>query len=96
MGVQSLQDARLGVHEIAGVARGEVKEPKKLTGPMANRPVYKRLQALGIGECLTLMKAEWRARTSPKSILLYSKTYRGQFLVRRLDDGTGWVIWRLK
>jgi hypothetical protein len=82
-----------GELEAAGV---DVNEPKKLTGPMANRPVYKRLNALEVGGCFTLMKAEWKARTSPMSTLLYSKTYRGQFLVRRLDDGTGWVIWRLK
>jgi hypothetical protein len=61
-----------------------VDVPKKLTGPMANRQVYKRLNALEVGGCLTLMKAEWKARTSPMATLLYSKTYRGQFLVRRL------------
>jgi hypothetical protein len=90
------RSALQGVHEIAGAARGEVNEPKKLTGPMGNRPVYKRLNTLEVGGCLTLLKTEWKARTSPMSTLLYSKNYRGQFLVRRLDDGTGWVIWRLK
>ena len=74
-----------------------MNEPKKLTGcPMVNRRVYKRLSALEVGGCLTLMKAEWKAKSSPTSTLLYSKTYRGQFLVRRLEDATGWVIWRLK
>ena len=69
---------------------------KMLRGPMRNRRFYRRLMALQVGGCLTLTKAEWKAQSSPVDTLRYGKTYRGQFLVRLLDDKTGWVIWRLK
>jgi hypothetical protein len=78
------------------MARSDVNDRKKLTGPMANRRVYERLNALTLGESFTLMRADWKTTTSPTDALRYTKNYRGRFSVRRLDDGTGWVIWRLK
>jgi hypothetical protein len=65
------------------------------TGPIGNRHVYRRLQSLKVGEVLTLKTSEWKAATPPTH-LRYSPTYRGQFSVRELEHGTGWLIARLK
>jgi len=48
-----------------------------------------------VGEVLTLKTSEWKAATPPTN-LRYNPTYRGQFSVRELEHGTGWLIVRLK
>jgi hypothetical protein len=65
------------------------------TGPIRNRAVYETIRALKVGEELTIKRSEWRALTLPPAALL-NAGYRGQFDVRWLDDGDGWLVVRVK
>ena len=65
------------------------------TGPIGHRDVCRRLQSLKVREVLTLKRSEWKAATPPTH-LPYNPTYRGQFSVRELEHGTGWLIVRLR
>jgi uncharacterized protein (DUF2249 family) len=66
-----------------------------ITGPIGNRRIYDRLKSLKVGQELKLEISEWKGHTTPQS-LNWNPRYQGQFTVRRLADGTGWVVMRLK
>jgi hypothetical protein len=75
---------------------GGMKRFNVHTSSKANQPTYDRLKALAVGESLTVTRAQWKGRTTLANVLRNSKTYQGQFAVRSLGGGTGWVIRRLK
>jgi uncharacterized protein (DUF2249 family) len=66
-----------------------------ITGPIGNRRIYDRLKSLKVGQKLKLELSEWKGHTTPQC-LNWNPRYQGQFTVRRLEDGTGWVVMRLK
>jgi hypothetical protein len=66
------------------------------TGSLANRKVYERLRSMRVGEEFLLRSSEWKTPTEPTHTIRYSPHYRGRFSVTRLEDGTGWLIVRLK
>jgi hypothetical protein len=65
------------------------------TGPIRNRAVYETIRALKVGEELMIKRSEWRALTLPPAALL-NAGYRGQFDVRWLADGDGWLVVRVR
>jgi hypothetical protein len=65
-------------------------------GPKPNRKIYERIQALKVGEELIIGRSDWKARTPPRGNLLHHQNYRGQFLVRTIEDQTGWTVLRLR
>jgi hypothetical protein len=65
-------------------------------GTLATRTVYQRLRALEVGEEFTLSTKEWKVATSPMDSIGKSVRHRDHIKVRELENGTGWIISRVK
>jgi hypothetical protein len=48
------------------------------------------------GERFMLARSEWRVATTPVGAIAGNARYRDQIVVRKLEDGTGWIISRMK
>jgi len=94
MGVHTLQDGGLDLLE----ASTDMTEPgkKQSYGTIATRRVYERIRALQVGEDFTLLRSEWKVATLPTDSIGKAIRYRDHIKVRELEDGTGWIILRVK
>jgi hypothetical protein len=69
---------------------------ERARGPMVTRAIYERIRSLRVGEKFTLAANEWRMATAPEESIGKSKRYWDRIVVRPLENGTGWLISRVK
>jgi hypothetical protein len=69
---------------------------EQIRGPMVTRAIYERIRTLRIGENFTLQASEWKMATSPMDSIGKGARYRDKIVLRELENGTGWVISRVK
>lgn len=74
-------------------------QPLRRTRPSKNAHVYTQLFMLEIGEVLLVTNREWKIPTPPywnvNRVALMRKS-PARFSCRTLEDGSGWLITRIK